>query len=66
IRQILRAQASRSARLAVADDIIDNDYHASELDSLSLQIANPCSLATQVALLHQTYLSLAAQTHNHS
>ena len=25
IRQILRAQASRSARLAVADDIIDND-----------------------------------------
>lgn len=45
---ILAAQASREARLAVADDIIDNN-------------GSPDKLAGDVARLHQHYLMLAAQ-----
>ena len=44
---ILAAQATREARLAVADDIIDNN-------------AQPEVVAHQVAALHQRYLALAA------
>lgn len=46
IRQILAAQASREQRLAVADDIIENN---ADLDIL----------ASQVQALHQHYLALA-------
>ena len=45
---ILAAQATREARLAVADDIIDNN-------------GSPDKLAGDVARLHQHYLKLAAQ-----
>lgn len=45
---ILAAQASREARLAVADDIIDNN-------------GSPDRLAGDIARLHQHYLMLAAQ-----
>ena len=45
---ILAAQASREARLAVADDVIDNN-------------GTPDSLSGDVARLHQRYLALAAQ-----
>lgn len=45
--RILASQASRSARLALADDVIDNDGPVTALDA-------------QVATLHQRYLDLAA------
>jgi dephospho-CoA kinase len=47
VRRILDAQASRAERLAVADDVIDNDGGAD-------------ALAPQVAGLHQRYLQMAA------
>ena len=46
---MLASQASREARLAVADDVIVND-------------GEPADLAPKVAALHQKYLSLAAAT----
>ena len=46
--QILAAQVSRSARLAVADDVINND-------------GPPDAVAAGVARLHQRYLALAGQ-----
>lgn len=46
-RRILAAQAERSQRLALADDIIENDGDLAALDQ-------------QVAALHQQYLALAA------
>jgi dephospho-CoA kinase len=49
IRAIMNAQATRQQRLAVADDIIDNNGKADDL-------------AKQVAHLHQHYLQLAKQT----
>jgi dephospho-CoA kinase len=51
-RAILAAQASRAARLAIADDIIVNDAAAQ-------------ALRAQVASLHERYLQLAA-TRGHS
>ncbi|HID4046267.1 TPA: dephospho-CoA kinase [Pluralibacter gergoviae] len=45
---ILAAQATREARLAVADDVIDNN-------------GSPDTLTGDVARLHQRYLTLAAQ-----
>jgi dephospho-CoA kinase len=48
VRAIMAAQASRSARLAAADDVVDN---AGSLEYLR----------EQVAALHRTYLDLAAQ-----
>ncbi|MGL5726477.1 MAG: dephospho-CoA kinase [Plesiomonas sp.] len=63
VKHILRAQASRSERLAVADDIIDNDCNALSAP-ISLQRVNQDALdalSTQVSLLHQKYLELAAQ-----
>jgi dephospho-CoA kinase len=47
-RQILAAQATREARLAVADDIIDNN-------------GAPDAIALDVARLHASYLELARQ-----
>ncbi|MHA0959921.1 dephospho-CoA kinase [Enterobacter cancerogenus] len=46
--QILAAQATRDARLAVADDVIDNN-------------GAPDAIASDVARLHEKYLSFAAQ-----
>ncbi len=46
VARIMAAQASRQARLAVADDVIDNDGPLA-------------SLAPQVAALHRHYLALA-------
>ncbi len=46
--QILAAQATREERLAVADDVIDND-------------GAPDSIASDVARLHAQYLTYAAQ-----
>ena len=46
--QILAAQATREARLAVADDVIDND-------------GAPDAIASDVARLHTQYLKYAAQ-----
>jgi len=46
-QRILAAQTSREARLAIADDVLDND-------------GTPAELARQVAALHQHYLQLAA------
>lgn len=46
--QILAAQATREARLAVADDVIDND-------------GAPDAIASDVARLHAQYLKYAAQ-----
>lgn len=46
--QILAAQATRDARLAVADDVIDNN-------------GAPDAIASDVARLHARYLVLAAQ-----
>jgi dephospho-CoA kinase len=43
---ILTAQASREARLAVADDVVDNG-------------GDPSALAPQVAAIHQRYLGLS-------
>lgn len=48
IRAIMSAQATRQQRLAVADDVIDNNSKADDLDK-------------QVAQLHQQYLQLAIQ-----
>jgi dephospho-CoA kinase len=45
--RILASQATRASRLALADDVIDNNGSAAELD-------------TQVAALHRQYLELAA------
>jgi dephospho-CoA kinase len=45
-RRILAAQASRTERLAIADDVIDND-------------ADVANLRRQVAALHEIYRSLA-------
>lgn len=45
---ILAAQATREARLAIADDVIDNN-------------GTPDTLAGDVARLHQRYLTLAGQ-----
>lgn len=47
-KQILAAQASREARLAVADDVIDNN-------------GAPDAIALDVARLHARYLELALQ-----
>ncbi|HEY3986126.1 dephospho-CoA kinase [Cedecea sp.] len=47
-QQILAAQASREARLAVADDIINND-------------GSPQDVVVHVDRLHRQYLKLAAQ-----
>jgi len=46
-KNILSAQATRSARLAVADDVINNS-------------GAPADALPQVAALHQRYLTLAA------
>ncbi|WP_417316520.1 dephospho-CoA kinase [Enterobacter sp.] len=46
--QILAAQATREARLAVADDVIDNN-------------GAPDAIASDVARLHEQYLTFAAQ-----
>ncbi|MGT8856386.1 dephospho-CoA kinase [Enterobacter sp. 186315] len=46
--QILAAQATREARLAVADDVIDNN-------------GAPDAIASDVARLHELYLTFAAQ-----
>lgn len=46
--QILAAQATREARLAVADDVIDNN-------------GAPDAIASDVARLHAQYLTFAAQ-----
>jgi dephospho-CoA kinase len=46
-RRILASQATREQRLAVADDVINNDGDAAVLDA-------------RVAALHAQYLALAA------
>jgi dephospho-CoA kinase len=46
--QILAAQATRAQRLAVADDVIDNN-------------GAPDAIASDVARLHAQYLTFAAQ-----
>ena len=46
--QILAAQATRAQRLAVADDVIDNN-------------GAPDAIASDVARLHEKYLTLASQ-----
>lgn len=48
VMAIIAAQASRQARLAAADDVIDNSQGLAELDA-------------QVARLHETYRALARQ-----
>lgn len=48
VEQILAAQATREARLAVADDVIDNN-------------GAPDAIASDVAHLHARYLQLASQ-----
>ncbi|MCA1324463.1 dephospho-CoA kinase [Herbaspirillum sp. alder98] len=48
VEAIMAAQASRAARLAVADDVIENNASAAEL-------------RPQVQALHATYLALARQ-----
>jgi dephospho-CoA kinase len=48
--RILASQASRSARLALADDVIDNAGPEAALDA-------------QVAALHRRYLELASERH---
>ncbi|MCU0897784.1 MAG: dephospho-CoA kinase [Burkholderiales bacterium] len=47
VETIIASQATRAARLAVADDVIDNS-------------GDPASLPERVAALHRTYLALAA------
>lgn len=49
IKNILKAQATRTERLAVADDTINNDDNLAELDQ-------------QVHSLHQIYLNVAKDT----
>lgn len=46
VHAIMASQATRKARLALADDVIDND-------------AAPDSLAAQVSLLHERYIDAA-------
>ncbi|EAB8205633.1 dephospho-CoA kinase [Salmonella enterica] len=48
VEDILAAQATREARLAVADDVIDNN-------------GAPDAIASDVARLHASYLKLASQ-----
>jgi dephospho-CoA kinase len=48
VEAIMASQASRQARLAVADDVIDN-------------AGAPSAIAPQVAVLHRRYLAHAAQ-----
>lgn len=48
VEHILAAQATREARLAVADDVIDNN-------------GAPDAIASDVARLHASYLKLASQ-----
>jgi len=48
IRAIMAAQASRAARLAVADDVVDND---GTLDQLRVQVER----------LHRRYIDLAGK-----
>ncbi|EED2638724.1 dephospho-CoA kinase [Salmonella enterica subsp. houtenae serovar 40:z4,z24:-] len=48
VKHILAAQATREARLAVADDVIDNN-------------GAPDAIASDVARLHASYLKLASQ-----
>ena len=48
VEQILAAQATREARLAVADDVIDNN-------------GAPDAIVSDVACLHALYLQLASQ-----
>lgn len=48
VEKILQSQASREQRLAIADDIIENETNSQELDG-------------QIAALHQKYLTLAQQ-----
>ncbi len=48
VQQILAAQASREARLSVADDVINND-------------GDPHNAVAEVTRLHQYYLALARQ-----
>ena len=48
VRAIMAAQASRAERLAVADDVLDNDGDLHHLE-------------TQVADLHRKYLRLSSQ-----
>lgn len=47
-RSIIASQASRSARLAVADDVLDNS-------------GEPETLPARVARLHESYMQLASQ-----
>ncbi|MGL4251750.1 MAG: dephospho-CoA kinase [Aeromonas sp.] len=49
VRTIIAAQASRSERLAVADDLIDNN-NGSEM-----------TIKTRILALHETYLAFASQ-----
>jgi dephospho-CoA kinase len=49
IRAIMRAQATRQQRLAVADDIIDNNGKVGDL-------------AKQITQLHKKYLQMAQQS----
>lgn len=53
VNAALAAQASREARLAIADDIIDNS-------------GDPEALSAQVDALHQRYLSMAEEWRNRS
>jgi dephospho-CoA kinase len=46
VRAIMRAQATRQQRLAVADDVIDNNGKVDDL-------------VKQITLLHKNYLQLA-------
>jgi len=48
VQAVMAAQASRAARLAVADDVLDNS-------------GSPDSLGPAVARLHQAYLQMAAR-----
>jgi dephospho-CoA kinase len=48
-RAILAAQSSRTARLAIADDVIENQTSLADLDA-------------RVRALHQRYLSQAQET----
>jgi dephospho-CoA kinase len=52
IRAIMATQASRQQRLAVADDVIDND-------------GDVATLRPQVERLHASYASLAAKNSSH-
>jgi len=51
VEAIIASQATRAARLAVADDVIDNS-------------GDPASLQERVAALHRAYLALAAAAGN--